>query len=68
MGSNLTYSFFNSDGQLYGTLMVDTETRVICLVEAVDERAESFAFPRARRAIEKALDQGSLPDTLTYAA
>jgi hypothetical protein len=67
-GSSHTYSFFKSDGERYGTLIVDTETKEICLVDAVDERAKEFAFPRARRSIEKALDRGTLPDELTYAA
>jgi hypothetical protein len=67
-GSSLTYSFFKSDGERYGTLIVDTETKEICLVDAVDERAKEFAFPRVRRAIENALDRGTLPEKLAYDA
>lgn len=67
-GSSRTYSFFNSDGQRYGTLAVDTETKEVCLIDAVDERASGFAYPRAKRAIEKALASGTLEDELCYAA
>lgn len=58
MANSITYTFFKSDGQIYGTLMVDTETKDIRLLDAVDERAKEFAFPRACRAIEKAFKQG----------
>jgi hypothetical protein len=68
VGFTHTYSFFDSDSKLYGTLMVDTQTREIVLVHAEDDRANKFAFPRARRAIEKAISRGELPDELCYSA
>ena len=68
VGATRTYSFFKSDGSPYGTLAVDTMTGEIVLLHAEDEHAEKFAFPRARRAIENALDRGDLPDELCYAA
>jgi hypothetical protein len=67
-GSSRTYSFFSSDGQRYGTLAVDTETKEVCLIDAVDERASEFAYPRAKRAIEKAIASGTLGEELCYAA
>jgi hypothetical protein len=68
VGATRTYSFFRSDGALYGTLAVDTDTAEIFLLHAEDNYAREFAFPRARRAIEKALERGNLPDELCYAA
>ena len=68
VGANRIYSFFSSDGTLYGSIAVDTSTKEIVLIEARDKRAEKFSFPRARRAIQKALDSGDLPNELCYAA
>ena len=67
-GSSRAYSFFSSDGKRYGTLAVNTETKEVCLIDAVDERASDFAYPRAKKAIEKALASGTLGDELCYAA
>ncbi len=66
--STITYSFFKSDGALYGTLMVDIESKEVCLVDAVDEIAKKIAFPRACHAIEKTFCQDDLPDELAYTA
>ncbi len=68
VGETRTYSFFKSDGTPYGTLAVDTMTGEIVLLDAEDEHAEQFAFPRARRAIQQTLDRGDLPDELCYSA
>ena len=67
-GSAHTYSFLSSDGKVYGTLMVDVDAKEVCLLESIDEHAEQFAYPRARRAIEKAMEKGALPDNLAYTA
>ncbi|MEM7147556.1 MAG: hypothetical protein AAF591_20740 [Verrucomicrobiota bacterium] len=68
VGTTRTYSFFTSDGTPYGSIAVDTTTEEIVLLDAEDERAERFAFPRARRAIQKALESGDLPRELCYSA
>ena len=62
------YSFFRSNGSPYGRLAVDIRTEEVVLLEALDDRAEWFAFPRACRALERSFRQGELPDELCFAA
>ena len=68
VGATRTYSFFTSDGAPYGLIAVDTSTQEIVLIEVENESAEKFAFPRARRAIQNALDSGDVPDEFCYSA
>ena len=62
------YSFFRSCGEEYGTIGVDKSNMEIVLLTFSDEAASGFAFPRARRAIERCLKQGELPDQCAYRA
>ena len=67
-GTLRIYSISRSNGMLYGILEVDMTTEEIRLIESLDDRCKEFAFPRACRAIQKALLQGELPGKLCYAA
>ncbi len=66
--SRCTYRFFASDGTPYGSLVVDTTTGDIDLLTTENEATNEEAFLYARRAIEKALIRGELPDDLCFAA
>ena len=62
------YTFSKVCGELYGTLIVDTDTEEICLIDIANERAEKFAFPRVCRAFKTAFTRGILPEEFSYAA
>lgn len=67
-GSARTYCFFKSNGSSYGTLTVDLDSHDVRLLNAEDRNGEEFAFLRARRAVEKALSHGELPEELSLSA
>jgi hypothetical protein len=62
------FEFFRSDGSVYGHIAVDKTNGEASLLDAIDERGEKFAFPRARRVIQREWEKGGLPDEFYYAA
>lgn len=62
------YSFFECNGCEYGTLGIDKISGEVVLIKIVNPKKIGFAFPRARRAIQKAFDAGQCPDECCYTA
>jgi hypothetical protein len=67
-GDAKLFEFHRSDGTSYGVLGVELDTLTFALLESRSDGCETFAYPRACRAIREASLKGAIPDRLCYTA